>query len=90
MYSEEFLGNMTNRIYKILMMILIRYGIYVVYRCNSEKFHISNAKLHLSELLLKNVDIFSTIPNKREAICFKIFKDTAHRKYFLNPIFSYA
>lgn len=52
------------RINNILMMNLIRYGTYVVYGCNSEQLHINNAEPHLSEVLLKEVDIFSTILKK--------------------------
>lgn len=64
MYSENFFGNTTERINNILMVNLIRYGISVAYGCDSEQFYISSAELQLSELLLKDVDIFSTTLKK--------------------------
>lgn len=63
MYSD-FLRKRTNRIYKILMMNLIRYGTCVVYGCKSEQLHINHAEPHLPEFLLKEVDIFPTILKK--------------------------
>lgn len=60
MYSANLFGNTTEGINNILMVNLIIYGISAAYGCDSEQLYISNAELQLSELLLKDVDIFST------------------------------